>query len=100
MKKEIENIINTTKINKGSGLSANSSCAMIIDIIFDKVSEILNNDKKISGFSRSFITRLIKKGKIPIQDYVENMDKKEAEDIIIKIKTAIDVYDKYIERSK
>jgi len=83
--KDFDNVANIRK----KEMRYNIVCYEIIDIIFDKVIEIMNKDKSIGGFSRNMVVKSAKNMKGPIKKYVLKMDSSDASDIIKKIDNMI-----------
>lgn len=67
----------------------NQLCAIIVDDIFNKIIELLNKDLTINGFKRNILIESALRHKEPIKNYILEMDKGDAQDIINKIKNAI-----------
>lgn len=67
----------------------NMQCSQIIDVIYDKVLEIMSKDKKVGIAKRTFIVNSAKIGKKPIKEYINSMPNSDARDIITKIELII-----------
>jgi S-adenosylmethionine synthetase len=67
----------------------NSQCSQIIDVIYDKVLEMMNKDKKVGVAKRTFIVNSAKIGKAPIQKYISLMPNNDARDVIKRIELII-----------
>jgi hypothetical protein len=67
----------------------NVQCSQIIDVIYDKVLEMMGKDKNVGIAKRTFIVNSAKIGKKPIQEYVYKMPDREAKDVIKRIELII-----------
>jgi hypothetical protein len=67
----------------------NSQCSQIIDVIYDKVLEIMGRDKKVGVAKRTFIINSAKIGKDPIKKYINLMPDNDARDVIKRIELII-----------
>jgi hypothetical protein len=67
----------------------NMQCSQIIDVIYDKVLEIMSKDKKVGIAKRTFIINSAKVGKKPIKEYIDSMPNNDARDVITKIELII-----------
>lgn len=77
------------KMATSSVADYNSQCTQIIDVIYDKVLEIMNKDNKVGRAKKEFITRSAKIGKQPIKEYIYLMPRDDAKDVIRKIELII-----------
>lgn len=67
----------------------NIQCSKIIDVIYDKVLEMMGRDKKVGMAKRTFIINSAKIGKRPIKEYIQAMPDDDAKDVIKKIELII-----------
>jgi hypothetical protein len=67
----------------------NDQCSQIIDVIYDKVLEMMGRDKKVGVAKRAFIINSAKYGKQPIQEYINEMPDDDARDVIKRIEIII-----------
>lgn len=77
------------KMATSSVADYNSQCTQIIDVIYDKVLEIMKKDNKVGVGKRTFIVNSAKIGKKPIQEYIYSMPRDDAKDVIRKIELII-----------
>ncbi len=67
----------------------NEKCGIMIDIIFNKIIDVMNKDKKTSGFEKALVVSTTKRVAPGIKKYVLELPKEDAQDIIDKIKSVI-----------
>ena len=67
----------------------NKQCSQIIDVIYDKVLEIMGRDKKVGVAKRTFIVKSAQVGKQPIKEYIQSMPNDDAKDVIKRIELII-----------
>lgn len=67
----------------------NVQCSKIIDVIYDKVIEMMKRDKKVGIAKKTFIINSAKIGKQPIKEYIYSMPEDDAKDVIKRIELII-----------
>lgn len=63
----------------------NIKCNQIIDIIYDKIIELMSKDKKVNPIKKKAVVKGAMYIREPIQEYIFEMPKDDARDVIMKI---------------
>lgn len=63
----------------------NKKCNDVIDIIYDKVIELMSKDTKINPIKKKAVVKGVIFMKEPTKEYIAGMTKDEARDVITKI---------------
>ena len=66
------------------------SCVKIVDIIFDKIVELMSKDKRMNMFQKSLIVGSAKNIKEPCKRYIYEMNNNDAQDIVDRIKKVLE----------
>jgi len=91
LKNSIKTVTDSTYVRGRSGYNSRTSCRMITDIILDNIIELVENDRKMSKFHKSFIMGLVNRGREPIINYIENMDTNKTDKIVDSIRKIINM---------
>lgn len=69
----------------------NEKCANLVDIIFDKILDLMSKDTKKSSIEKSFIIRGAKNLKDPVKRFIMlNMSMEDAKELVDKAKREIE----------
>jgi hypothetical protein len=68
----------------------NQSCALMVETIFDKIIELMIKDDTITGLKKTIIVRTAEGSKEPIKKYVLALSEADAQDIIDRVKEALE----------
>lgn len=70
-----------------SGISPNVKCANLVDIIFDKIIDLMKKDEKISGVKKYAVVKGAENLKDPVKKYILlDMSADDAVDMVEKSK--------------
>lgn len=81
------NLVGSEKI----GNPPNIKCANLIDIIFDKIIELMSKDEKKSKGEKYVVVKMAKNFKDPVKKYILlNMSSSDATDMVERAKKELD----------
>jgi hypothetical protein len=70
--------------------SPNQSCTIIVEVIINKVIELMEKDRTMAGLQKTMIIRTAERSKEPIKRYLLELNEEDAQDIIKKIKDILE----------
>lgn len=63
----------------------NTKCNKIIDIIYDKVIELMSKDTKVNPIKKKAVVKGAIYIKEPIKEYIAGMPKEDAKDVMLRV---------------
>jgi hypothetical protein len=69
---------------------ANHSCAQIVDVVFDKLVELMDRDGRLDPLRREFVVTAAQKVRGPVKEYVLAMSAEDAKDIVERVRGIVE----------
>lgn len=63
----------------------NMKCNQIVDVIYDKVLEMMSKDKKVNPIKKKAVVKGAIYIREPTKDYINQLTEEEAKDVIVRI---------------